>query len=325
MKKTITKILPILLAIAMITTIAGCNKAPETPPASPPPTSQPPSPPQTPSPSPIPSTPSPSLAAPDVGLLELEEFYYLDGDPESDGCIFFADGAVSDTDGEFAEYKVVGDTVEVYLDSNLIISFLVVDGFTLQDINSGAQYIREGGEGYGFSSEGDPLSMPAVFYGEHYYLDGQEDGLSLYFWDDGSVEIGDAGSQALGTFEIEEDQIVVYVDGQPIGALNIMNYAELVDVYTGETYSLADTYIYSIVTDEPYFLIALGEMAGAFIFRDDGTAHILENLDTDEALEGAYTISDDTVSVEYEGEAMVLTIVNSYVLEYEGFNFVRIP
>lgn len=322
--KKIVKILPILLAIAMLMSVAACNKTVEQAPSS---TSPPPV--QTPTPTPTPTTvptTSPAPINPAISLLEYEEFYYVYGDPHMDGCMFYSDGTVLDTYGEPATYEVNGSTIAIFYNGEQVLTLQIVDEYTLTDIESELLFIREGGEGYGsINDEDNTYSVPVVFFNEYYYLDSETDQFSIYFWDDGDVDLGDPDEFERGTYTIEDGIIAIYLNGQQLGSLEVVNHAVITDVETGAVYALEGTFDNKLETGEFYYFVFFGEAVGAIVFWDDWTVGILESMEDDELSDGTYSISGDTITVEQEGEEMVFSIINSYVLEYEGFHFVRIP
>lgn len=318
MRKPTVRIATVLLALALIAACAGCgDKSPEAPPSD-----------LSPSPSPSPSdSPSPALSSSPTpmgtgaGMLELGQFYYHYGDPNSTGCMFLEDGTIVDNMGEDGTYVLDWDIISVYFGGELVMEFRIVDEYMLEDLDSFTVYIREGGEGFGSTSVSG--SNYLFFIGYYYYLGGVKGSVSLMFWDNGYVDIEEQDLYAFGSFTVASNEITISVEGEYLMTLRILNHAELEDAATGERYALDGTYDDELVTGDYYYFIILGEANGSLCFWDDGFVDM--ELVNGDVVEIVYALDGDTIYIDYEGEDIILTIVNGYVLDNDGYHYVRLP
>ena len=255
MKKLIKRSLPVLLGVFITLTLAACGggDAETSPPASPsgsastpvatPPVSTSPSqyPSSSPSPSPTPSaTPSPPPPVNGTGSLELSEYYYYDGLYSGSSLHFYSDGTfeADSGDGDILEgtYTVVGDRITCEVDGEE--EYLnIVDEYTLES-DYGELFIREGGVGFiggGF----DPSNLPPIVFDEYYYLEHDMEELTLYFWDDGDVELGYLENHEWATYVYDGyDEIKILMDGRVVMVLSIINDYTLENSHTGVLYIL---------------------------------------------------------------------------------------
>jgi len=328
MKKVVITIAAILFAIALAASLTGCDDKNVLEPA--PSQSAPDSPTPSPSPSPV-VTPSPSQQpppppapeTPNVGLLELGEYYFLNGDPESASCVFLENGIIRDNLGEEGEYEIVDDMINVYFEGQLVLQFWIIDEYTLIDVEDGSDFIREGGAGYGgYGYLSDEL--PPVFFMEYYYLNADADELGFFFWEDGEVDINAPDMSMTAVYTHVGLYISIIVDDEEI-VFKILNYAELEDLSTGEIYAIKGTYEKELVVNEYYYFFVFGHQSGSIWFWDDGAVDIED--ENGEIIRAQYTVADDdAVLVEYEGLEVVFRVINGYVLELEDLvQFVRIP
>lgn len=334
MKKKITIMLAILLAVAMAAALAGCK---DDPPPQPEPTRNTPanttSPSVTPSPSPTPSqsaapSPAPVYDDDDFGLLETAERYYAYGDPNSSYCIFFSDNTVQDEYGEEGEFEVYGDTIDVYFNGNYVGSFIIIDWYTIEDEQSGLQWIREGGAGFQDDSRDEPTyvstGLPPIIFGKYYYLDGDPDERSLYFWDDGDVDIKDGDDDIYCEYVYTGDEVVIIREGRVILILSVMNPAELEDVDSWDIYMFEDARSYELETNDRYYLNGDTDEMN-FYFWSDGTIDF-ETANGDTA-SSSYYVLGYTVYIDIGGVEYSFEIVNSYILQDEasGDMLIRLP
>jgi hypothetical protein len=336
MKKTMTRIAMILLAIAMAVAVAGCGDKTEPSPS--PSESAPASPPASATP-PAPASPSaPAVSAPslnltkDVGQLALDEYYYLDGDPYSDWCIFYDDGTVVDSYDEQGEYEVSDGIVSVYFDGELACQFYFHDEYTLVDVNDATMYVREGGDSYyGYEDDSDydydMDEIPQIIYGQRYYLNGFTSEVSFCFWiNGGQVDFDDDANNEyqFGEYFIDDDEITVILDSGDEIILRIIDPVTLEAVKTNAIYTFEDALDNELVTYEYYYYNSY-EDAGNLYFYADGTVDI-EDPDG-EIYEAEYSVDGYTVTLKFEGEEIDLEIVNGYVLYSEDAEimFIRLP
>ena len=251
MKKTFIRGILVILAVIFAVAVSGCNSGnPDTSPVasqspaqqspSSPPAAQSPS--ATPSPSPSapsaqspsqtptqPATPDPVISdedpddEPDYYEYESEflgfffqEYYYLDGDDYSLGLYFWDDGDVDlddPDDSEYGEYDIDDDIITIYIDDEEYMILQILDCATLEDYYTGEIYALEGA-----------LDMELVT-SDWYYLDGDENAGNLWFWDDGDVDIEDPyGDIEVGTYEVDDETIVIELDGDEVELTIINSY-----------------------------------------------------------------------------------------------------
>ena len=330
MKKTVVRIAIFLLAIAMAFSLSGCKDDPPPEPPPPAPASQTPSPAPSQSPAPSPA-PAPVLEQDDYysdyGLLETAERYYLYGDEGSAYCIFFSDDTVQDEFGDEGEFDVFGDLIFIYFNGEHVATLEIMDFYTLEDVESGVKWIREGGFGYN-PEEPVPAyvsaGLPPIIFGKYYYLEGDSDDVSLYFWEDGDVDIEGGNENIYGEYIYTGDAIVITREGRTVLILSIDNPAELSDVNSWDSYYFEGAHTYELETAERYFLN--GDTDGLNLwFWSDGTLDI-ETPAGDTISTDYYTIGY-TVYASVGGDDITMEIVNSYVLmdEFNGDMFIRMP
>ena len=164
----------------------------------------------------------------------------------------------------------------------------------------------------------------SIFFQEYYYLDGDGSLPGLYFWDDGDVEFdGPDVDSIFGEYDIDEETIVIYVDGEEFTELIILDWATLLDFAKGDIYALEGALDNELETGDYYYLNG-DEDAGNLWFWSDGDVDI-EDSDGDIEV-GKYEVRGVTVVIELHGDEVELYIVNSYILQSEhGDIFIRVP
>jgi len=316
MKSQTVKILFVLLAVTVAISAAACDTALPEPDVQPTPTPRP-SPTPTPTPAPTPTPP------PDLGLLQLGEAYYMNGDVRQMDIVFLEGGVFEDGSGEEARYEVDGSVVNIFRDGSIDSGLIMISEFVLEDVSTGIRFIREGGDGFGGVS-GIPSGSREIFFEADYFLDGETDGPSLFFYDSGEVALGAAEERELGRYTIDADWIMITVGDELRLVLNIVNAAELVDVGASETYALKGAIGAELMLDERYY--QFGE-AGEISMRFLEEGEVVFEYMGDVISSGEYTVEDDRISLDLDGVETELAIVNNYVLFLleQELQFVRLP
>ena len=329
MKKLTVKCVLILAAVVFSLIVTGCSDT-SAPGSASPPTTQPSasgSPAPTPPPSPSPSDLAPPVSSeppePDFGMLELDKYYYMDGDPDSVGYVFLSDGAIFDSEGIQGRFELDGENITVFLDGNLVATLKLIDEYTFLETESGIVYIREGGGGFGVSDK-TGTGFSQILYGEYYYKNGDEDEPGFYFYRDFSVDVGTPSDWEEGVYSIDNDIITIELDGKHIADLVIINMAELLDSDNiTDIYALEGALTREIVIDDYYYLDG-DENAANLWFFIDGFVELEDP--SGETGTGSYSVDGATLFLELGGETDELHIVNSYILESDwGFSFIRLP
>ena len=316
MKTLIARFLPALLAVAMALSAAACDITMPEASIKPTPT-QHPRPTVTPSPAP---TPTP---VPNPGLLQFGEVYFMNGDSKQMGIVFFEGGTTENSNGVEARYEVDSSVVSIFVDDEWDSDLLIVDEFILEEVETGIRFIRENGAGFGGVTD-IPDGSRDIFFEAYYYLDGEADGASLYFYDFGEVVLDVADEPELGKYTIYAGWIRVTIGGEERMVLRIINAAELVDDDTSEAYALKGAIGAELVLNERYYQFGeAGEVSMSF--REDG--EVVYEYGGEVISSGAYTVEDGSISVDLDGAETELSIVNSYVLFLldQELQFVRIP
>ena len=332
MKKIATTTAIILLVIAMAVSAAGCGD--KTPPAPEPTQSAPvsaPPPPQRPSPAP-PQSPSPSptpVIQESITMLVLEEDYCMDGDPGSYRVMFFDDGTVRDQDGIEGEFEIDGNMIRIYLNAGLAAELLLKDDYTLEDADTGVLYIREGGAGYGgyddnpadYDYSSDEPSF--IVFRQYYYLDGDSGNTSLYFYDDGDVDIEYSGESLYGEYTIDGDEVTVTIDGQELAVFYINDPVTLEDSDNGAVYTFEDGLNYNLEYYEYYYLSG-DEDELSLWFRDDGTVDVDSPSGDTQTFD--YELYGDMIYIDYNGEEVELEVITTFLLkDGDGYMYIRMP
>ena len=322
MKNMTAKIVLLLLAATVALSASGCDftASPTPAPESRPPTQpvQPPSQTQSPSPSPQPVVPEPA------GPLALEEYYYMFGDPHYIGIIFFDDGLALNSIDEEASYQIIGRAISIISDEGMETNLLIIDEYALEDPMTGIRFIREGGAGFGGLTN-LPTGPIVFFKDEYYYINGDIDGSSLCFRENGEVELLIANEAQRGEYTVDDDKIVVTIDGEAAISLGIQDPVTLRDGQTGEEYGLAGAFDKKLVLLENYYQFGDAEELSLYFYGDSEVSFVY--METDLAT-GTYTIEEDDVVVIYlDEEELELVISNYYILYYaeQDINFIRQP
>jgi len=316
MKKLIAKNILILLIMALAMSAAACDTTGPEPEVTPTPTRRP-SP--TPSPSPTP-TPTP---APELGLLQLNEIYYMNGDKEQMGIAFTEDWAAFNSNGDEARYEVKGSIVSLYFNDEWDSDLRVIDAYILEEMETGIRFIRESGDGFG-GVTGVPDGSREIFYETYYYLDGEAGYPSLYFYDFGEVVMSISDKPELGKYTIFNGWIMITVGGEERLVMQIRNAAELVDDDNSEVFALEGAIGAELMLNERYYQFGEPEDI-AIIFLEEGEL-IFEFME-DIITTGTYTVEGDRIAVDLDGEEAEMIIVNNYVITLvsQGLQFIRIP
>ena len=326
-----------LPVVAMMVSLAGCKDDPPPPPepvrsSSPGPASP------SATPSPVSQQPAPPPAPTDdggysdYGLLETAERYYVNGDEDAPYCIFFSDDTVQDEYGAEGMFEARGSYIYIYFNGSHVGTLTIIDAYTLEDEESGVRWIREGGDGFGAdaesmeSGESAPpyvsIGLPPIIFGKNYYLEGDTDDVSLYFWEDGDVDIEGGAENIYAEYIYTGEEIIITRGGQVILVLVVVNPAELEDVNSWDCYYFEGAHDYELETYERYYLNG-DEDDVQLWFWSDGTVDVT-NPDGD-AANADYYVDGYSVYIDI-GYEVELEIVNSYVLrDDEGNVFVRLP
>jgi len=256
-------------------------------------------------------------------MLELDKYYYMDGDPDSVGYVFLKDGSVYDNEGEEGRFELDGEIITVFLDDEQVASLKLIDEYTFLDTESGIVYIREGGGGFGVSDK-TGTGYSQILFGEYYYLSGDENEPGFYFYRDFSVDVGTPSDWEEGVYSVDNDVITIDLDGKRIAVLVIINMAELLDTNSiTDIYALEGALTRELVIDDYYYLDGDANAANLWFFSDGYVE--LEDPSGDTGM-GSYTVDGGTLFLELGGETDALYIVNSYILESDwGFSFIRLP
>lgn len=233
MKKSFTGIAAVLLVAAMALALAGCgggapaessarpsSETDSPAPASTPPESQAPSAPSSAPPAPTPDShsPEPSYYKPDdAPLIFFIEHYYLDGDYTEPSLYFWDDGdVVLEYDGEsvYGEYLIDDDEIDIYIDGNWEMTLIIINCAVLEDDDTGGKYTL-------MDALEDELELS-----DWYYYNGDYFAGSLWFWDDGTVDIEDEAGDIIVadyyvsgywvTIEYEDAEIELFIENSYI-------------------------------------------------------------------------------------------------------------
>jgi len=338
MRKLYIKAFALLCAASLTISSAACGGSkPAEPSAGPKPSAaavkptDTPAPTNTPQPTNTPApTETPEPAEQDFGLLELGAYYYRDGDEDTDGIIFYEDGIVRDNDyinsGQQGEFTVKGGVVTVYQDDEEIAGFRIVDKYTIENNDDETRYIRKGGAG--FAGGGVTAETPPIFCDTFYYQDGDTDMPSLYFFDDGTMDLDfpENGDEPASTvrcdYSIDGDKITITSGGKE-NVMLIKDCVTIEDSENGDIFAPEGCLDGVIETSEYYYLDG-DENAGSVYFYDDGDVD-LEKANGDMTT-GAYTVDGSTITVELDGQTAEMEIVNGYILKSDEANlFIRLP
>jgi len=316
MKSQIAKFAFALLAAAMAASAAACDMTMPGASIKPTPT-QHPRPTVTPTPAP---TPTP---VPDPGVLQFGEVYFMNGDSKQMGIVFFEGGTTENSNGVEARYEVDGSMVSIFQGDEWDSDLLIIDEFILEEVETGIRFIRENGAGFGGVSD-IPSGSRDIFFESHYFLDGEPDGPSLYFYDFGEVVLDVADEPELGKYTIYAGWIMITIGGEERMVLRITNAAELVDDDTSEAYALEGAIGAELVLNERYY--QFGE-AGEVSMRFLEEGEVVFEYMGDVVSSGAYTVEDGRISLDLDGAETELAIVSNYVLFLldQELQFVRIP
>lgn len=152
-----------------------------------------------------------------------EDYYWLE-----DGEWLFnhddEDTGISDQSHQ-GDLEYNGDRQELYMvedtmDEDAFATMDIVSETELKDKDSGVSYllvdsgIADDDEYYGDDegSSGEPWDL--IQLDEHYYLDGDNESVSLYFYADGTVHISAPGEGELdGTYSVDGDIVTIAADG----------------------------------------------------------------------------------------------------------------
>ncbi|MDR1559826.1 MAG: hypothetical protein LBS84_09055 [Clostridiales bacterium] len=254
---------------------------------------------------------------------EISGYYYYDGDEEAGSLYFYSDGTVDieDPDGETVEgeYSIDGDVVTVTLDDEEA-TLEIIDEDTLES---------EGGDTFTRSTGSDPAEEAVIETSEYYYLDGDTEAESLYFYTDSDVvdfEVPGGEYTVEGEYSIDGSTVYVVLaaDG---GEEEVI--LEIIDSFTLESDAGLFVRNGGIVTSQFYYLDD-GEYAESLYFYDDGTVD-LDSPDQ-ETVQMKYVIRDSIITITYDededlGETEVtLEILDPYTLEMEdGTRFIHEP
>ena len=270
-----------------------------------------------------PTTEASTPGTQDLGLLELNEFYYAYGDPTDLGLMFFDDGFVRsnnfDIDGIEASFTVDGGTITLtYMGQ--VSEMYINDEYSILG-SAGEEYIREGGEGFGVVQE----PPQAILYETYYYLDGDEEQMGVYFLADGSVNVQMAPDDIRdGFYYLTENEITIMTeDMETAFLLNIQNMFTLENNDSGEVFIPVGALTKELVIDEYYYLYGV-RSSTRIIFHDDGSATIEE--EGVDSIQCDYSVEDGFISLIVEGTESSLEIVNDYSLDLTGFGvqFIRL-
>lgn len=321
MKNPVITGLLILLSISLAITAAGCFR---TVPPEPAPRPTPTGPSATPPPSPQPEPPEPEPEPePEPDLLELGEYYFMYGDPSQLGLLFTEEGLVINTEGFEGSFESDGSTVSIFVDGESDSSLKILDEYTLEDVETGALFIREGGEGYG-GLEGLPSGPRLFLTGVYYFIDGDQEGDSIFFQDDGTVIVYTAEDVEHGEYTLDGNELEITVDGEPGMVLTILDPAALEAAVTGEIYGLVGLYDLELVLDARYYQFGDADDM-CFMFHDE--EEVIIELMGEEVSVGTYTVEEQLLVLDFDGEKTELIILNNYVLGVAGQDvmFVRLP
>ena len=332
MRKYSLRVILVLLSIAVAFSVVGCGdtEKPTSPPtqtafANPSASTSPQG-----SPEPAPSTP-PANDSPEPGtserggtellfdlvMLVLDEYYYLGGDPDLGGIMFLEDGSITTTEDDEGTYEVDDKSISIFYDGEMTAELTLVDDSIIYSEDSGEFFIREGGP----RMVTEDLDL--ILFSEYYFLDGDSDEVSYYFYDDGDVDIGTSDEWERGIYLVSDYTLTVILEGEIVKVLGFVNIAELEDIKTTEIYALEDALSYELVTSAYYYQDG-DEDADNLWFYDDGDVDLQDSDGETET--GTYTVQGDTISVTYGEDSADLEIVNSYILEADnGMMFIRLP
>jgi len=372
MKNPAKLILIIPIIITMALSASGCSDiitpVPEPPTPSSPPSTPPPSP-ASPSPKPAPEI-SPE---PEPGPLQLGEYYYLFGDPQAAALLFNDEGLVTGTDGFEALFELTGLSIVFLIDGEPDTEFMIIDSFSIEEPSTGMLYIRRGGAGFGGLADLPP--GPKVFFtGRNYYLNGDAEAKSVFFYDapiailtypgtdadpdtDAAPDTtadpdADAQTREYAGYTIIDNEITITIGDEVKFVFIAQDPATLKDTLTGEKYGLEGLLSLELVLDTPYY--QFGDPEELYIcFRaaeteeepgeDNGAVGENAGEDTEEVsiltgevsfgvggvdmAFGTFTLQEQTLTVDVDGESTGLVIINNYVLRVSDQDvlFIRTP
>jgi len=270
--------------------------------------------------------PGPTIVPPssDKGLLAMDKTYYYNGDSNTPLITFKEDGTFI-AESFIGEYRVVGETVEIMIDGEIIDKLHIRNGYILESTTDDTLFIREGGEGFirmiqPFNSVG----VRILFFDEYYYISGDEENTGLCFRNDGKVDLKDPEGQNQGVYNyIEGVGITVSFEDQPELILQTTDAATLTNSIANVSFMLKGAQLNQLEIAREYYFN--GDLSlEHFKFESNGN-YILSSSDGT-SWEGTYSIGSDTVFAELDGDIAGLRIINSYVLEFQNeFLFIRMP
>ncbi|MDR1643939.1 MAG: hypothetical protein LBC41_02450 [Clostridiales bacterium] len=161
--------------------------------------------------------------------------------------------------------------------------------------------------------------MPALSVNSIYYLDGNPNNPWIRFTDIGVLSAFIDNTDLFGKYEIDGKTITISGDAAIPDRLSSVNISYLSDS-TGRVYAFKNVDSTEIATNTKYYQNADPDSA-YLIFYDDGNAEIKTPY-TDK-IYYSFTASENYVSL--TDVDVSFTIINTYLIEYDGYIFVRKP
>jgi len=249
-------------------------------------------------------------------MLELDSYYFMDGDPGLPGYVFLEDGVIIDTDGDEWLYEIDGENVRVGRNSDpaFNINMRLIDEYTILELEHGIIYIREGGEGFGADRQWG-AAIDLIFYEIPYYPGGLAGETSFFFFSGGKVAISAPDIYDEGEYRIENDEILINCindEDSPDIVLVILNMSELTGPENaGIVYAPEGAYDRGLAIGEYYYMD--GDIKdGKLRFINDSEFEFGDQ--SGESEKGSYTFDGSIVTIELGGEPIPLRLVNSFVL-----------
>jgi len=263
--------------------------------------------------------------------------------------MFNEDGTVVNTEGFEGRYEVDGLEIVVFVDGERDSGLRLIDEFTMEDPETGALFIREGGEGYGGLS-GLPAGPRVFFTGEYYFLDGEPHSeTSFLFQDDGIAIIYTPDGIESGTYTLAGNELSISVGGEVRTVLLILDPATLESPLSGEVFGLAGLFDLELVLNERYYQFGDADDVCLY-FREgewedgddedgddedgddeegkaDSRGEVVFEFLGEEIAVGSYAVYGHLLVIELDDESTEMMILNYYVLGVarQDVLFIRLP
>jgi len=172
----------------------------------------------------------------------------------------------------------------------------------------------------------DPIELgfpPLFILHEYYYPGGSDLDKSLFFRNNGSVEVRTPESTDQFTFEVIGLNIIILDGESPVDGFDVVDAVTLKSMLSGEVFALQGAFSDGLIMRQHYFLDG-DKDSESILFHSIGGDVDLRHI-SGEITKGAFAVSGDTVTIEYHGTSQDFLMINSYLLETEdGARFIRV-